>query len=193
MPSITTFNVAACLYATAQGGVFAYFVLFAREALLVQAPLASLCLGLAYVASASGRIGWGIVSDAIARNGRIVGLVLCGIIGAAGSVGLLLVPPAGSIVLLLVALVVGLTLGGYAALPQTAAAEAVEPRLAGAAIGYNMLLTSLGTTLGPSLFGSVIEMAGFTAAWWLAAALMGVGAVLFHMSARLGAQAKTSA
>ena len=193
MPNVTAFNVAACLYATAQGGVFAYFVLFAREDLLMEAPLASLCLGVAYVASASGRIGWGIVSDAIARNGRIVGLVLCGVIGAAGSVCLLLVPPPGSLILPLVAFVVGLTLGGYAALPQTAAAEAVEPRLAGAAIGYNMLFTSLGTTLGPSIFGSVIEAAGFTTAWWLAAVLMAVGAVLFHMSVRLGAKATVSA
>jgi predicted MFS family arabinose efflux permease len=190
MPSVTAFNIAACLYATAQGGVFAYFVLFAREDLLVAAPLASLCLGVAYVASATGRIGWGIVSDMIARNGRIVGLVLCGVIGAAGTVGLLLVPSAGGVALPLAAFLVGLTLGGYAALPQTAAAEAVEPRLAGAAIGYNMLLTSLGTTLGPSVFGAVIELAGFTTAWWLAAAIIGSGALLFHTSARLGAQAK---
>ena len=108
------------------------------------------------------------------------------------SIGLMLVPSAGGF-LPLVAILVGLTLGGYAALPQTAAAEAVEPRLAGAAIGYNMLFTSLGTTLGPSVFGAVIERAGYVAAWWLSAAIMIAGAALFHISARLGALKKASA
>ncbi|MGQ0674827.1 MAG: hypothetical protein ACT4N4_01880 [Rhodospirillales bacterium] len=43
---VIVFNFGACLYATAQGAVFAYLVLFARDVLAASPGIASLCLGM---------------------------------------------------------------------------------------------------------------------------------------------------
>ena len=193
MPRLALFNAAACLYAGTPAAFFAYLVLFARDALAAPAAAASLCLAAAHVASAVGRIGWGIISDVLAHDGRIVSLVICGIAAIAGLALLLPVPALGGIALLaLAAALLGLTLGGYAGLTQTAAAEAVEPRSAGASIGYNMLLTSVGTMLGPVAFGVTVEWTGYAPAWGIMAAMLALGAGLFHASARYAAPASES-
>lgn len=181
LPRLALFNGAACIYAAAQAAFFAYLVLFARDALAVTAAAASLCLAAAHTTSAVGRIGWGITSDLLARDGRVVSLVACGIVGIAGLALLLPTPALGGIVLLSVAAaLLGLSLGGYAALTQTAAAEAVEPRHAGASIGYNMLLTSAGTMLGPVAFGVGVDWIGYASSWTIMAAMLALGAGLFH-------------
>ncbi len=179
---VIIFNFGACLYAAAQGAFLAYLVLYARDVLAVQPSMASLCLGIAHVASATGRIAWGLISDKIRRNGRLVGLVACGVIAAAGIVLLVLTPSLGGSALLpVIAALLGLTLAGYAGLTQTAAAEAVEPRLVGAAIGYNMLLTNSGMMMGPVLFGTGVEIMGYGPSWVALAAIMLLGAGLFRM------------
>ena len=183
LPRLALFNVAACLYAAGQAAFFAYLVLFARDAMAAPLALASLCLGIAHAASATGRIGWGVISDRLVRNGRIVCLVA---IGLSATIGV--VAPAGparvrdTAALVGTAALIGFTLGGYAGLIQAAAVEAVEPHRAGAAIGYNMLLTSFGTMLGPAAFGIAVEAFGYTAAWSAMAALLLVGAALFRTS-----------
>lgn len=179
---VIAFNFGACLYATAQGAVLAYLVLFTRDVLAASPGIASLCLGVAHVASAAGRVAWGIASDMIPRNGRLAGLLACGIAAAIGIVALVLSPWIGGLMVLpAIAALLGLTVVGYAGLAQTAAAEAVEPRLAGAAIGYNMLLTNSGMMLGPVLFGMSVQSMGYSASWIGLAAIVLLGAALFYV------------
>ncbi len=183
LPPVVVFNFAAALYAAAQGATLAYLVLYAREVLGAGAGLASLCLGIVHVASAAGRVGWGVVSDAMTRNGRLFGLLACGVAAALGIVSLVLAPWLGGLAALpVVAGLLGLTVAGYAGLSQIAAAEAVEPKLAGAAIGYNMLLTNGGMMLGPLVFGAGVEFVGYGPSWLCLAAAVLVGAGLFHLS-----------
>ncbi|MSP89215.1 MAG: MFS transporter [Alphaproteobacteria bacterium] len=185
-PQLVLFNGAACLYSAGQAVFFAYLVLYARDVLDGSAAQASLCLAVAYVASAGGRIGWGIVSDVLAPHGRTVSLTLCGAIGVVGLTILLLLPAFGGLALLTgVSALLGMTLGGYAGLTQTAAAEAVEPHRAGASIGYNMLLTSAGNMLGPVTFGVGVEQLGYGPAWGMLAVTLALGAALFYASTRL--------
>jgi ACS family hexuronate transporter-like MFS transporter len=183
LPRLALFNVAACLYAAGQTAFFAYLVLFARDAMAAPLALASLCLGIAHAASATGRIGWGVISDRLVRNGRIVCLVASGLIATIGVLLLLGLPAFGTAALVGTVALIGFTLGGYAGLIQTAAVEAVEPHRAGASIGYSMLLTSVGTMLGPAAFGIAVEGIGYTAAWSAMAVLLLVGAALFRTSA----------
>jgi predicted MFS family arabinose efflux permease len=183
LPRIALFNVGACFYAAGQTAFFAYLVLYARDALAAPLALAGLYLALAHAASAMGRIGWGVISDRLVRNGPIVCLVVIGLSATLGVMLLLGLPALGTTALVGTAALIGFTLGGYAGLTQTAAVEAVEPHRAGAAIGYNLLLTSFGTMLGPAAFGIAVEGIGYTAAWSAMAMLLLVGAALFRTSA----------
>ena len=183
LPRLALFNVASALYAAGQATFFAYLVLFARDAMDAPLPLASLCLAIAYVASAAGRVCWGVISDRLAGNGRIVCLVAIGLLATIGVVLLLGLPALGTATLVATAALIGFTLGGYAGLIQAAAVEAVEPHRAGAAIGYNMLLICFGLVLGPAAFGIGVEWIGYTAAWTTMAVLLVVGAALFRASA----------
>ncbi|GIT19917.1 MAG: hypothetical protein CM1200mP39_27230 [Dehalococcoidia bacterium] len=105
--------------------------------------LITLCLVVAHVASAVGRIVWGLVSDRLIQDSRITCLVVIGISGASG-IGLLMSAVTfGAAGIATAAALVGFTLGGYAGLTQTAAVEAVEPEQAGASIGYTCCLLVL--------------------------------------------------
>jgi MFS family permease len=174
------FNVGACLYAMSQAAFFAYVVLYARDALSAPIAVTSVCLALAHLASATGRVGWGVLSDRLIRHGRAAGLVAIGVLAAGGVLLLSSLPATGAIVVLAIAAVlVGATLGGYAGLIQAAAVEAVDAHTAGAAIGYNMLLVSLGTFLGPAAFGVGVQAIGYAATWTIMAAVLALGAALF--------------
>jgi predicted MFS family arabinose efflux permease len=188
LPRLALFNVAACLYAAGQAAFFAYLVLYARDAMAAPLALASLCLGIAHAASATGRICWGMISDRLVRNGRIVCLVAIGLSATIGVMLLMGLPALGTTALIGTAALIGFTLGGYAGLIQAAAVEAVKPHRAGAAIGYNMLLISFGTMLGPAAFGIGVEWIGYTAAWSAVAALLLVGAALFRTSTATAAR-----
>jgi predicted MFS family arabinose efflux permease len=183
--TLAWFNAAACLYAAAQSALFAYLVLFVHEVVGASVTLASLCLAMAHAASAIGRIGWGLVGDLLPRHGRWVGLIACGILGGFG-VALLAAMPAHVAVAgaLAVAGFLGFTVGGYAALAQTTTVEVVEPQLAGAAIGYNMLLTTTGSMLGPALFGFGLDQSGFATSWSIVAIILLIGAALFLVGFR---------
>jgi len=124
-----------------------------------------------------------MISDRLPGADRRACIVACGIAAVIG-VGLL---PAASglrapMALVGLAMLLGATLGAYAGLTQTAAVENVEPPLAGAAIGYNMLFTTLGLILGPPLFGVTVETSGYTPGWIGVAGIAALGAVTFHIA-----------
>lgn len=179
-PHLAWFNGGALLYALGQGSFFGYLVLFLHDTVNADSRAASLCLALAHTASAGGRILWGMTSDLFPRRGRRALLVGCGAASAAGTILLVLLPSAGGVAAMApLSFILGLTFGGYAGLTQTAAVEIVEPRMAGASIGYNMLTTNLGMAIGPALFGAALEQVGYAPAWIAIGTLMGMGAWLF--------------
>lgn len=185
VPRLASFNAGTAAFAIAQSAFFAYLVLYARDMLAVSAAVASTCLAIAHVASATGRIGWGVLSDRFVRNGRTSCLVMIGIAGSVGICLLLWPQAAGTTAgLVFASALIGFTLGGFAGLNQTAVVEMVERRNAGAAIGYNMLLVNFGTLVGPVAFGAGVEATGYPAAWSVVAGMMLCGAALFRASAR---------
>lgn len=179
---LNAINAATCLYTAPLGAMLAYFVTYAYQAAQVSAGTASLLLALLQSQSAVGRIAWGVLGDRLPGNGRVTGLLICGLLGGA----CLAVLGFSSTLTALVALAVllGLTVGGFASLAQTVAVESVEPRLAGAAMGYNMLLTTGGMMIGPAIFGAVLAWGGYRWAWSVTASSLLLGAVLFLVGAR---------
>lgn len=180
--ALVLFNAGSCFYAAAQGAFFAYLVLFVTD-IGANATFAAFCLAAAHAASAVGRVVWGMISDLLPGASRRACIMACGIVAVAG---VLLLPAASTLStstgLVGLAMLLGATLGAYAGLTQTAALESVEPPLAGAAIGYNMLLTTVGLILGPPTFGAVIQVSGYAAGWIMVACLVTIGAGLYHFS-----------
>jgi MFS family permease len=179
---LTAVTLATGLYTTAFGAVLAYFVTFAYEVVHVSLAVASLFLALVQAAAAVGRIAWGVAGDRLPGNGRVTGLLACGLLGAAATAGLPFVT--SSVGLMVTALLIGLTVGGFASLAQTLAVESVDHTLAGAAIGYNMLLVTGGLMLGPALFALVLTRGGYGASWYAVSLVLLAGTALFHLGAR---------
>ncbi len=181
--NLGNFSAANALYNMGQANFFAFLTLFLRAAAHASQPVAGLCLGLAQAASAAGRLVWGIVSDTLFRGRRkalVVGLGAGGglFLAAMAAVG----PGWGVVPIAALAVFLGLTIASYAALAQTMAVETMEPRLAGSAVGYNMVATSLGGTIGPALFGAIIGLTGdFADGWLLSAGLVVAGTAMIGL------------
>lgn len=166
-------------YNFGQTNFFAFLTLFMRDAALASQPVASLCVGIAQAASAVARIGWGVVSDTIfgrRRKGLTVGLGAFSVVFLGA---LILVGPGPGVYLGVgLAFMLGVTIASFAPLMQTLSVEAMEPRLAGSAMGYNMLGTHLGGMIGPPVFGAVIDATGGYGAGWLLTAVVMLAGVL---------------
>ncbi len=173
-------------YNFGQTNFFAFLTLFMRDAALASQPVASLCVGIAQAASAVARIGWGVVSDTLfgrRRKGLTVGLGAFSVVFLAA---LTMVGPGPGVYLGLgLALLLGVTIASFAPLVQTLSVEATEPRLAGSAMGYNMLGTHLGGMIGPPVFGAVIDATGgYGAGWMMTAAVVLAGVLMLAFGFR---------
>ncbi len=178
--NLTLVNAVGGGFNMGQTSFTTYLTLFLRDALHAGLPFAGACFGLAQAGSTAGRIAWGVVSDRLWAGRRKPAMVLLGVLAAAGLAGLGTLGPGGALGAAALAAALGLTVASYAGLLQAAAAEAVDPRLGGAAIGYNMVFTPLGGMLGPPLFGALVDRAGDYGPAWLAA-----GAVVLASSLAL--------
>jgi MFS transporter, ACS family, hexuronate transporter len=172
--SVVTFNMG-------QSTLFAYLTLFVRDAALASQPVAGLCMALAQSASATGRVGFSYLSDTLFRGARKP--VISGIL-AASVLAMLLASQVGpgwsTFWLALVALALGGSIAAYAALIIAITVETTEPELSGSAIGYNALAWSFGGTVGPPLFGWVLDISGgYGAAWIVTAGVVAAGLTLF--------------
>jgi predicted MFS family arabinose efflux permease len=176
------------LYNFGQYNFFGYLTLFMREVAAVSQELAGLCYGTAQVASVTARLGWGAVSDFLFKGRRKALTVGIGIAAVVLIAAMTLVEPRWGLASgLLLSALLGLTLASYAPLMQTMSVEAVPPRLAGSAVGYNMIGTSLGAIVGPPVFGYVIDATGGFAGAWLLTALIvacGVATLVFGFKER---------
>ncbi len=169
-----------CLYNMGQASFYAYLALFMREAAQASQPVAGLCVGIAQAASAVSRIGWGVVCDLFFRGRRKTLVLILGAVGAVFLAAMATVgPERGVFVGAALSLLLGVTVAAYPALCQTMAVEATEPRLAGSAMGYNMLGTSFGGMIGPPIFGAVVDLTrSYDASWLMTAGWVVAGVLL---------------
>lgn len=152
---LTTF-----LLNTAQGAFYAYLVLYLVGPAGLSAAVAALIFGATHVVSAVARILWGLLADRVWGGDGPRVLRIIAFAASLGFVGLALgagfgAPAAGA-----AALGLGMTIAGFAGVAQGAAATAAPRAQIGAAMGVFMVLTPLGSVLGPSIFGGLIGLTG---------------------------------
>jgi len=173
-------NLASITFNGGQQGFSAYLTLFLRDVAGTSQPFAGMCMGIAQSAGAVGRVLWALVSDrytAGRRKGVFLTILTAAVAGMALAGAVTASWPAA--MLMCLALLLGATILAYAALMHTLCAEAVPPQLAGAAIGSNLLATSIGGSFGPILFGTIVDLTGsYTPAWLTMGGIVSVGVLL---------------
>jgi len=184
--NLTRFNIASGFYQSAQFNFFGYISLFAREAMLASQPIAAACLGISQIASASGRLTWGAVSD-FAFHGRRQPVLI--IMAATATVTLLalalMTRSWGVATLLPMAVILGLTVAGHVALIQTVVVELANPAYTATSVAYNRLYVSLGASIGPPLFGAAVDLTGgYGAAWLITSGLVLAALLIFAFGFR---------
>lgn len=83
--------------------------------------------------------------------------------------------------MLLAGVLCGLGFGVIVPSAQAIAVAASPEHRVGVAVSTYFLALDLGTGLGPVLFGSLVPLTGYTGVYWVAAALVGVGALCFWL------------
>ena len=173
-------NGAGFSFNAVQQSMTTYMTLFLRDVAGASQPFAGFCLGAAQVTGAAGRILWAIASDRVTHGRRkgVMVLMMSGAVIACGAAAFVdgTWPP---LMLAVMAAGIGATILAYAPMLHTICAEAVEPHLAGAAIGSSLLTTSIGGTIGPLIFGAIIDAyGGYSAAWVTAAGVVFAGVLI---------------
>ena len=80
---------------------------------------------------------------------------------------------------LLLTVALGITIASFAPVAQAVVVEAVEPRLAGSAIGVNMVGVHIGGMLGPIMFGWVVDhWGGYNSAWLVTSGVVALGTIM---------------
>ena len=174
---VAAMNGAGVSFNAVQQSMVTYLTLFLRDVAAASQPFASFCLGMSQLTGTAGRIVWSVASDRV-TDGRRKGVLVLMMSGAAAAclAAATVSDEWSAVALVALAGVMGATILAYAPMLHTVCAEAVEPRLAGAAIGSNLLATSVGGTIGPLVFGAIIDATdSYTAAWVLGALVVLTG------------------
>lgn len=136
----------------------------------IDAGIAGLAFAVGSLVSILVRLGVGIAADR--RPGNLLGVVAAMLaLGALTSMWFTWRSPAVQLIGVPLAFGAGWAWPGLFNLSVVRAA----PRFPGRATGITQTGTYVGGAAGPIIFGAMAESAGYTAAWWLAAAL-GLGA-----------------
>ena len=165
-----------------QTNFFGFLTLFLTEAVRVSQPVASIAIGLAQFTSALARVILGVLSDRFFVGRRkVLKAWVCG--AAALFLGLMVFAGDQHLGLWFVlGLTVGLgvTIAAFAPIAQVIAVEIVPERLAGTAIGYNLLGVHCGGFLGPIIFGAAMDSfeGSYGAGWTITAILTGIAVLL---------------
>lgn len=178
--NLRVFGAINTLLQVGQSNFFAFLALFLRDVGQVSQRYSSICLGLAQITSAIGRVGWGVVCDRMFRGRRARLVLFIAVVAAIGLAAMVLISPGNATVTAIVlSAILGLTIASSAGLTLTIASETAEPEKAGTAVGFNLMMVCLGGVIGPPLFGLAMDTVGsYTAGWLLTAALVTLAAVL---------------
>ncbi|MCC7426210.1 MAG: MFS transporter [Alphaproteobacteria bacterium] len=176
-------TLVGCLFNGAQQSFIAYLTTVLTDS-GAGTFYAALCFGLLQGASAVGRVVWGWLSDR--RGGKRRPLLIAAGIGGMSAFAMFpLVGPGPALLLAApLTLLAGGSLMSYAGLQLALVAEAVPVRLVAAAIGFNMLMSSLGNVVHPPVFGAIVDRAGYGPAWMFLTAVMAIAVAILALSVR---------
>ena len=158
--------------------VVSYLILFLIESLGMSVSVSAGFLGIAFVASVVGRVGWGVVSDLMGGRPAIVLALVC-ILSMLGTLSLVWLPSdASGVVVGMLALLLGATALGWTGVYLALVVELIRPELAGMGVGFLTIFTRVGALI-PPLFGLIVDRTGsYDIGWWMMAGLVSIAAVL---------------
>ena len=165
--SILALSIMGIFLAGAQLAIITHLVLFLKKEYLFSTVLAGFFLALVQGGGIAGRIGWGLVSDFLARGRRKSILVIIGIIAVLQLFLLGRIGPdiPGSLLVLFIALL-GSTTIGYHGVLFGLMGEIVRKEVVGLATGFSLTITFLGIVLYPPIFGYLVDRLGsYSPAW----------------------------
>jgi MFS transporter, ACS family, hexuronate transporter len=155
-----------------------YLVLYLQGAIGLTLIAASRLLALAQFGGMTGRVLFGMLSDRLFGGSRRLPLVLAGVGSTACSLAIAWTGAGASTVgLSALAFIFGVVGIGWNGVQHTWMAELAGPRAAGTAVGLGLAVSSAGVTVGPLVFGYVVQTAGGYRGPWIALALTMVGAI----------------
>jgi ACS family hexuronate transporter-like MFS transporter len=171
-------SLAAGVFAAMQTIWMSYLVLYLQGVVGLTLLAASRFLALAQFGGMAGRVLFGMLSDRLFGGRRRMPLVLAGV-GSTACTLIILSTNAGASTLALTALtfVFGVVGIGWNGVQHTWLAELAGPRAAGTAVGLGLAISSVGVTLGPLLFGYVLQATGDYRWPWLGLATAMMGAL----------------
>ena len=171
-------SLATAVFAAMQTVWMAFLVLYLESAAGLSLLAASRCLALAQFGGMTGRVLFGMLSDRLFGGRRRLPLLLAGT-GSLACTLAIAVTGSGASTLWVAALafafgVVGI---GWNGVQHTWMAELAGPRAAGTAVGLGLGVSSAGVTLGPLVFGFLVQATGGYRGPWIALAVCMAGAL----------------
>jgi predicted MFS family arabinose efflux permease len=161
-------SLATAIFAAMQTVWMSFLVLYLESAAGLSLLAASRCLALAQLGGMTGRVLFGLLSDRLFGGRRRLPLVLA---GAGSTACTLAIAGIGAEVptiwLAGLAFVFGVVGIGWNGVQHTWMAELAGPRTAGTAVGLGLAVSSAGVTLGPLLFGYLVQAAGGYRGPWI--------------------------
>ncbi len=171
-------SIATGVFAAMQTVWMSYLVLYLQGALGLTLIAASRLLALAQFGGMTGRVLFGMLSDRLFGGSRRLPLVLAGAGSTACSLAIAWTGAGTSTVgLSTLAFIFGVVGIGWNGVQHTWMAELAGPRAAGTAVGLGLAVSSAGVTIGPLVFGYVVQTAGGYRGPWITLALSMVGAI----------------
>jgi predicted MFS family arabinose efflux permease len=161
-------SVATAVFAAMQTVWMAFLVLYLESAAGLSLLGASRCLALAQLGGMTGRVLFGMLSDRLFGGRRRLPLLLAGAGSAACTLAIAATGAGASLAWLAgLAFVFGVVGIGWNGVQHTWMAELAGSRAAGTAVGLGLAISSAGVTVGPLLFGYLVQVAGGYRGPWL--------------------------
>jgi len=163
--------------------LISYIVLYAKEVLLTTVVVGGILLATAEGAGAFGKPFFGFLSDKVFRGNRKPSLMLLGCILVVCSTATMLMPAKVSLPVFGVLFAVfGLTGIGWGGLNLTFTGEFAGRERAATAAGFSLMITLIGCTLGPPIFGCIIDTTeSYFWAWFFLAVCSTIGTLLISL------------
>ncbi len=165
-------SIATGVFAAMQTVWMSYLVLYLQGAIGLTLITASRLLALAQFGGMTGRVLFGMLSDRLFGGSRRLPLVLAGAGSTACSLAIAWTDAGASTVgLSALAFIFGVVGIGWNGVQHTWMAELAGPRTAGTAVGLGLAVSSAGVTIGPLVFGYVVQTVGGYRGPWITLAL----------------------
>jgi ACS family hexuronate transporter-like MFS transporter len=184
-----------------QQSLLTYLALYLKEVVLAPSipdePTRILAAGgylaLCQLGGVFGRVFWGMVADRAFRGRRTVVLAIIGAIATGLLVAIGFLASCQSQWLLIAILTAaGVSVVGWNGVYHTVLTETAGRKYAGTAVGFGLTMVEAGTTLGPPIFGLIVDLSGsYQVGWYFLASLSALGSLIALLAARVVEGPKT--